>query len=306
MKTIFPFFIVFFCSCYGQSSTTLKFVNKSQSEIDSIVILKPDRVKFGNLSVGREYSKSVANVLINTNHEGAFSFIVYLKGRALTGSWGFHDFGMLGSTSETFYIFDHGINTTDKPLEKPKDFKVYFYNASANPVDSIINVNNSIKKVNELSPRNLEIVYDFDRIQKLNDFSVIINGQRKNSRIDYDFDNWNNSQTFFHYENDSLKKGSLPWREPLEFQFDLEVKLPIPSDSVKIESAATVKTYYFKQPNYLKVVFDFKKLRQNPIFKVQASNKEYIVDLSSHDFSNIYSHQLIYYLDEKGIKSQMY
>lgn len=306
MKTLLPFFIVLFCSCYGQNTTTLTFVNKAKFDIDSIVVFKPDRINFEKLSIGQQYSKKVQDVLINSSREGAFTFTVYINGQAFSGTWGFHDFGMLGSTSETFYIFDHGINTTDKPLEKPKDFKIYFYNASTKPIDSIINIDSSIKKVNELSPRSLEIVYDFDKIQKLNDFSVIINGQRKSSRIDYDFDNWNYSQTFFHYENDSIKKGSLPWREPLEFQFDLYVKLPIPSDSFKVESSAIVKTYSFKQPNYLKVVFDFKKLRQNPIFKVKTPNKEYIVDVSTHDFSNIYSHQVIYYLDEKGIKSQMY
>lgn len=297
--------MVLFCSCSGQSSTTLTFVNKSQVEVDSIIIFKPDRITFAKLSVGQQYSKSIQNIEINANHEGAFSFTVYLKERSLTGTWGFHDFGMLGSTSEKFYIYSHGISTTGKALEKPNDFKVYFYNASTKSVDSFFSSNNAIKKVNELSPRSFEIVYDFGKIQKLNDFSVSINGERKNSKIDYDFDNWNYCQTFFHYENDSIKKGSLPWREPLEFQFVLEVKLPIPSDSVKVESPATVRTYYFKQPNYLKAVFDFKKLRHNPIFKINVSNKEYVVDLSSHDFSNIYSHQLIYYLDDKGIRSMM-
>lgn len=306
MKTIFPFFIVLFYSCNGQNTTTLTFVNKSQFVVDSIVIFKPHRVTFEKLSIGQEYSKSLDNIQINSNREGAFTFTVYTKRKTFTGTWGFHDFGILGSKAEKFYIFDNGINSTEKGLEKPRDFTVYFYNASSKPIDSFVNVNNNIKRVNELSPRSFEIVYDFDKIQKLNELSVIINGERKNSKIDQDFDNWNINQSFFHYENDSIKKGSLPWREPLEFQFDLEVKLPLPSDSVKVESIATVKTYYFRQPNYLKVVFDFKKLRQNPVFKVKASNKEYIVDLSSHDFSNIYSHQLIYYLDDKGIRSQMY
>jgi hypothetical protein len=183
---------------------------------------------------------------------------------------------------------------------------VYFYNASNKTIDSIINIKNSIKSVNELSPRSFEIIYDFDKIQKLNELSVIISKERINSRIDHDFDNWNIDQATFYYENDSIKKGPLPWREPLEFQFDLEIKLPVCSDSVKVESTATVKTYYLKQKKYLKVVFDFKKLRKNPIFKIKAANKEYIVDLSSHDFSNIYLHQLIYCLDDKGIKSKMY
>ena len=305
MNILLPFFIVLLSSCYGQNTTTLTFVNKAKFDVDSIVVLKPDRISFEKLSIGQQYSKTVQDVLINSNREGAFPFTVYIHGQTFSGTWGFHDFGMLGSKTEKFYIFNNGISTSEKALEKPNDFKVYFYNASGKTVDSFFSSNNAIKKVIELSPRSFEIVYHFDKIEKLNEFSVIIDGDSKSSQIEHNFDNWNISQTFFYYENDSIKKGSLPWREPLEFQFDLEVKLPIPSDSVKVESPATVKTYYFKQPNYLKVVFDFKKLRHNPIFKINVSNKEYVVDLSSHDFSNIYSHQLIYYLDDKGIRSMM-
>ncbi len=188
-------------------------------------------------------------------------------------------------------------------MGQPKDFTVYFYNASNKSVDSFLNYNNAIKKINELSPRSFEIIYDYAKIEKTKDFSVIISGESKICKIDHDFDNWNSSQAFFHYENDSIKRGSLSWREPLEFIFDLEIKLPYPSDSIRVESNAIIKTYYFKQPNYLQVVFDFQKLKYNPIFKVVALNKEYIIDLSSHDFSNIYLHQKIYYLDDKGIRS---
>jgi hypothetical protein len=72
---------------------------------------------------------------------------------------------------------------------------------------------------------------------------------------------------------------------------------------VKVESNAIAKTYYFHQPNYVKVVFDVQKLKQNPVFTVTAKNKKYQVDLSSNDFSNIYSYQKIMYLEEKGIRS---
>jgi hypothetical protein len=98
----------------------------------------------------------------------------------------------------------------------------------------------------------------------------------------------------------------LPSREPLEFTVDLQVNLPLRSDSVKVESSAIVKTYFFQQPNYLRIVFDFRKLKQNPVFTVSALNKNFKVDLSSHDFSNIYYNQKIFYLDETGIRSLTY
>ncbi len=245
-----------FCSCYGQNTSTLTFV--TQLKVDSIVISKPDRVILENLPIGQQYSKSLTKILINSNREGAFPFTVYLNGKTLTGTWGFHDFGRLALKNETFYIFNNGITTTERQLEKPKNFIIYFYNASTKSVDTFFSMNNSIKKVTELSPRSFEIIYDFDNIQKSNDFSVIINGERKSSNIEHDFDNWNINQTFFYYENDSIKTGALPWREPL---------------------------------------------RQKPTFIIVAANKKYTVDLSSHDFSNIYSNQKIFFLEETGIRS---
>ncbi len=303
MKALFPILMLLFCSCSGQNTTTLTFVNKSPLEIDSIVLQKPGRVTLEKLLAGQRYSKTLEDVLINTNREGVFLFKVYLREKTLTGTWGFHDYGRLSSKNEVFYIFENGISSTEKPMKKPKEFRVYFYNASSKPVDSILNINNAIIKVNERSPRNFEIIYDYNNIEKAKEFTILIAGELKNSTIDHDFSNWNNNQAFYYFENDSLKKGSPPWREPLEFIVDLQVKLPFPSDSVSVVSDAMVKTYYFRQPNYLRIVFDFKKLRQSPVFMVITTNKKYKIDLSSHDFSNIYSRQKIFFLEEKGIRS---
>ena len=303
MKTFFPFLLIVFTSCYSKNSTTLTFVNNSSFYVDSIVIQYPHKIVFEGLRVGQQYSKTIKDVEINSNDEGLFPFAVFKKGSVLGGTWGFHDWGTLASANETFYIFDNGVASRNESLKKPQEFKLYFYNASVEKVDSFINSQNAILKVNENSPRKFEIVYDFNKIEASKVFSVAIGGKRKSSLIEHDFSNWNNNQTFFHFEKDSLKKGSLPWREPLEFQVDLEVKLPFPSDSVKVESDAIVKTYYFNQPKYVKIVFDFKKLKQNPVFTVTVSNKRYKVDLSSHDFSNIYYNQKILYLEQTGIRS---
>jgi hypothetical protein len=303
MKTFFTFLLFVFTSCHSQNNTTLTFVNNSSFDIDSILINRPEKNLFGKLTAGRRYSKTLNSVEINTNNEGAFQFAVYLNGKVLTGTWGFHDFGVLGSKNEVFYIFDNGIAYTDKPLQKPKEFRVFFYNASSEMVDSIINNNGAIIKVNENSPRSFEVVYDYNKIEDSKEFAISIGREKWKSKIEHDFSNWNNSQTFFYFENDSLKNGVLPWREPLEFIVDVQVNLPFPSDSVRVESDAIVKTYYFKRPNYLRIVFDFKKLKRNPFFVVTVSNKNYKVDLSAHNFSNIYSHQKILSLEETGIRS---
>ena len=303
MKTIIPFLLLAFTSCHCQNNVSLTFVNKSSFAIDSIVIQKPEKVIIGKITVGQQFSKSLNDVQLNTNNEGIFPFAVYQKNKVFTGTWGFHDFGMLSSKMETFYIHDNGITSSDKPLKKPAEFKLYFYNVSSKLIDSIIDTNDAIIKVNESSPRNFEVVYDYDKIEHYKEFAIAIGRKRWSSKIDHDFSNWNNAQTFFYFENDSLKKGSPPWREPLEFIVDLQVNLPFPSDSVEVESNAIIKTYYIHQPKYVRIVFDFKKLKQNPVFTVTAKNKKYQVDLSSHDFSNIYSYQKILYLEEKGIRS---
>ncbi len=303
MKTILPFLLFVFTSCHSQNNVSLTFVNKSSFPIDSIVIQKPEKVIIGKIAVGQQSSKILNDVQLNTYNEGAFQFAAYQRGKILTGTWGFHDFGMLSSKKETFYINDNGITSTDKPLQKPEEFRLYFYNASSQKIDSIINSIGKIIKVNEFSPRNFEVVYDYDEIEHYKEFAIAIDSKRWSSKIEHDFSNWNNPQTFFYFENDTLKKGSRPWREPLEFIVDLQVNLPFPSDSVKAESNSIVKKYYFHQPKYVRIVFDFKKLKQSPEFTVTAKNKKYQVDLSSHDFSNIYSNQKILYLEEKGIRS---
>src|SRR5690606_2035361 len=205
----------------------------------------------------QQFSKSLNDVQLNTNNEGTFPCAVYQKNKVFTGTWGFHDFGMLSSKMETFYIHDNGITSSDKSLKKPAEFKLYFYNASSQMIDSIIDTNDAIIKVNESSPRNFEVVYDYDKIEHYKEFAIAIGRKRWSSKIDHDFSNWNYAQTLFHFENDSLKKGSPPWREPLEFIVDLQVNLPFPSDSVEVESNAIIKTYYFHQPKYVRIVFDF-------------------------------------------------
>jgi len=126
MKTILPFLLIAFTSCHCQNNVSLTFVNKSSFAIDSIVIQKPEKVILGKITVGQQFSKSLKDVQLNTNNEGAFPFAVYLKEKVFTGTWGFHDFGMISSKKETFYIHDHGITSPEKPFKKPAEFKLYF------------------------------------------------------------------------------------------------------------------------------------------------------------------------------------
>jgi len=304
MKIFLPLLFFIFSSCYNQNNTTLTFVNNSSFQVDSIVIRENKNHNLGPLRAGQQYSKYFPEIKINTNNEGIFSFIAFLNGKIRFGTWGFHDFGTLSSKEEVFYIFDNGISRTNTPLVKPTEFKLFFYNASPKNIDTILSSNNAILKVNELSPRSLEIIYNYNKIEESQEFIAILSGSKMNFKIDFhDFSNWDNNQDFLHFENNKLQSGALEWKEPLEFQVDIQINIPLSADSVIIESTAITMTYNFTQPKYKKIVFDFKKLKQNPIFIVIAGGKKYQVDLSSHDFSNKYYNQKIFYLEEKGIRS---
>ena len=304
MKVFYLFLLLALTSCYGQKNITLTFVNKSSNQIDSIIVIENKNINLGKLNVGQQYSKHLSNIKFSTNNEGSFSFIAYLNDKKFTGSWGFHDFGMFGSNQEVLYVFDNGISYSDKQLLKPQEFKLYFYNTTEKNIDTILSLNNSIIKINERTPRNIEIIYDYNKFESSPEFIGIFSADKMSSKIDFhDFSNWNNNQASLYLSKGKLKEGPLEWKEPLEFIIDLQIKIQVPADSVVIESTALIETYNYSQPNYKSIVFDFNKLIQNPIIKVKVGNKNYTINLSSHDFSIIYDYQSIYFLEEQGIKS---
>ena len=304
MKIFYLFLLLALTSCYGQKNKTLTFVNKSSNQIDSIVVIENKNINLGKLNVGQQYSKHLTNVKFSTNNEGIFSFVAYLNDKKFTGSWGFHDFGMFSSSQEAFYVFDNGISYSDKKLIKPQEFKLYFYNTTEKNIDTILSPNNSIIKINERTPRSIEIIYDYNKFESSPEFIAVLSADKMSLKIDFhDFCNWNNNQAFLNFSNGKLKEDPLEWKEPLEYIIDLQIKIQIPADSVVIESIALTKTYNYDQPKFKKIVFDFNKLKQNPIVKVKVGNKNYTINFSSHDFSNIYDHQSIYILEEQGIRS---
>jgi len=131
-----------------------------------------------------------------------------------------------------------------------------------------------------------------------------MSGKKEIKEINFhDFDNWNNPQDFLYFENNRLIEGTIGWKEPLEFIVDLQIKIPEKADSIFIESSSITKVYNHSQPKYKSIVFDFKKFRAYPYFTVKVGNKKYQIDLSTHDFSNIYNHQKIIYLLPNEIKN---
>lgn len=303
MTILYLLFLQALASCYFQNNTTLTFVNKSSYNIDSIVVDGSRAIKLIKLPKGESRSVNVQAININKSGEGAFPFYAYFNGRQLPGYWGSHEYGELNSHDEKFFIFDNGISSIEKPLVKPKEFKLFFYNASPSSIDTILSSNNTIIKINETTPRSLEIVYDYTKIEKSKEFIIVLSGKKLQKRLDFhDFENWNYCQESLHFANDTLKPGSLGWKEPLEFIIDVEVKISPPLDSITIESNSLIKIYNFQQPKYKRIVLDFKKLKESPYMSINTGRKKYSIDLSKHNFSNIYIHQKIYTLNEDGLK----
>lgn len=293
-----------FTSCYSQNNTKLTFVNRSSSPIDSIVISAQRNINLGQIDIGKSKSQAISDIKIDTHREGVFSFTAFLNNKRFNRTWGFFDFGKLQSKEEVFYIFDNGINYLDKPLVKPLEFKLYYYNASPKNIDTILSENHAIIKVNETTPRNIEIVYDYTKIQESKEFAVVMSGRKIYHNLEFhDFSNWNNNQAFLYFENESIHEGTLELKEPFEFIIDLQIGIPLPTDSITCASNAIIKTYRYEQPRYIQLVFDFKKLKSNPICMIKAGGKTYTLNLSSHDFSNIYATQRIFYLEKTGIRS---
>ena len=262
-------------------------------------------VKFQQLKIRDSLSYTFSNIEINSGREGDFSFKVYTKGKIYFGSWGFHDYGELALSHEEIYIYENGFGFKDKPPTKPKEFKLYFSNPSDKRIDSIFSDNNSIIKIYEATPRNFHITYDYDKIQIKPDFRVSIEGKKLSKSLAFhDFENWNDTQDFLHFEDDTLSNSvTVIWKEPLEFIVDLEVRIPDSLSSIKIESSAITKVYEYYKPKYKRIALDFKKFKASPIIYVNTQGKKYTIDLSKHDFSNIHYWQKIYYLESNGIRS---
>ena len=258
----------------------------------------------GQIKAGEKYSCKLVNVEINRNNEGQFSLQVYTQGKVFLRSWGFHDYGQLALNQEEFFIYNNGFGYKDKALQKPNEFKVYFTNLSDNGVDSFYSDNSSIIQIYESTPRNFHITYDYEKIERKPVFNVRIGGKTLSKSLTFhDFQNWNDPQAILHFERDTLSNAALPWREPLEFIVDLDVKIPDSLSSITIESPGLIKVYDYYKPKYKRIVFDFKKLKGAPIVFVNVQGKQYLLDLSKHDFSNIYLSQDFYFLEPNGIRS---
>src|SRR5829696_2540299 len=95
----------------------------------------------------------------------------------------------------------------------------------------------------------------------------------------------------------------MPWRGRLAFLVDLQENIAHSLSLITLQSPAVTKVYDYYKPKDKSRVFNFKKLKAAPIVQVHVRGKQYTIDLTKHDFSNIYSWQKIFFLEPDGIRS---
>ena len=300
------FYLLFPClsSCSRSNQTTLSFYNKSNHLIDSIVIEFDQKVTLVSLKTGSKTDFVIPNFDIKNKREEQLAFRVFKGNKIFVGFWGFHDYGQIAQKDEKFFIYENGIGYNEKPLQKPIEFNLYFYNASEKRIDSIYGINNTILKITEFSPRKFEVKYHYRKIGKNPDFLIKIDGKEYKKKLDsHDFENWNTTQAFLYFKNDSLTIGTLPWGEPLEFIINLQIKIPVNYDSIILESPSITKVYNDVEHGEKKIILNYKTFREHPIINIFARGKKTVLDLRKHDFSNLYYHQKILFLEDNGIRS---
>lgn len=293
-------FILLFSSCKGQREIELVITNRSSSLIDSVVINFPGQYKAELIRPGLAKKMVIDVSSVNSYQEGIHSGLIFVGSKRYRFNWGFHDWGSFATKTDRMYFFEHGINYEDKPLEKPKTFTVFFYNYSNKAIDSIFNSNDAIIKLNERTPRNLEVVYDYQKIKAKPEFLVSMDGRQYRFPLDdHHFDDWNLTREILSFENDSITLYKTP-RHPLEFIVDIQIDVNIPADSLGVDASGITKIYRISN-RFLRIVFDYAQFKLNPEFVISSDALSFSGDLHGYNFSSGQTNQVLFILKGDGL-----
>jgi hypothetical protein len=303
---LYCFLLMLTCSgCFGNTRTTVRFVNRTSYAIDSIKVGERLWVRTIPLERGQEDSCELTSP--RHSYPGAYPVAIYFNGKKRLDACGHYDYGMFSYKEQTLYIFDHKISDKDKAPERPRKFGLIFGNGTDEPIDSFINERNNILRIDEKSPRLYFITMDFDRAARDKQLKISIGGRVKTLDLSFhDFDNWDNTEELVEYNSKglgpSIPSGRLVPDAPLEIWVEIMNDLPIPADSIRITSPIITAVYNVVQPNQKRIIFDYRRIKDNPLFTVSAMGKTFTVDFRTLDVDNFYSTQKEFRLSEKGLK----
>lgn len=196
-------FSIFLFSCNGQPSTAkINFINRSVSKIDSIKI-NPNTVIKESIDAGETKQIEVKLPVPYPSEESLLNLYLY-KGKSIfEANWGLCDFGRCAANVDSIFIFDNGISYKDTPIQKPKEFFVYFKNKTAQKIDSIYSEYAAISKVDSVS-NYLRIDFDYNAFSKY-PILIIQAGKKIEAHIDWmDWSNWNKNNVFVYLYDDGV------------------------------------------------------------------------------------------------------
>ena len=121
----------FIITLYGckDKKVEVTIANRSNSNIDS-VLFPLTNSKWENIQPGQHKKDFVDVSDVDSWHEGALPLLIYQGTKKIVWSWASHDFSQF-SDHEEYYVFDHGINTADVPLQKPEFLKIIVISSQA-------------------------------------------------------------------------------------------------------------------------------------------------------------------------------
>lgn len=284
-------------SCKSQTNlVVIEIHNRSSKPIDSIVVQKKSVL---NIAPGKTTHILGDLTKESVSGKGAFPLDIYQNGKRFPARWGFHDWGVVFSAKDSIYLYDHGLSFNGQPLQMPPTLSLFFSLCKSQHIDSIYSLNNSIMKIRESSPLHREVVYNYKLLREKPVFLMRMEGKeyRKDLRS-HDFENWNNAQDFLTFANGEFNVEASNCDQ--EFIVDLVIRTDDRPESITTSSTALTKAYNEEKPRSKRFVFDYKKLKQNPVFVIQVNGKELSKDLSSY-LSNPYAYQKIFTLTSGGI-----
>lgn len=287
------FLTFFFFISDSKCQFVLHFCNNNQTKVDSIEISLFDTIMLKKTILqGDCISFKVPNEWTNRHGAVKCNYKIYFGYNYINGQ------RLKGTFNDTVFL--------EKDIQQEPIVEIFINNVSNQNIDSIIAAGHRIEKPKIITPRVQSFEIKYQDLVSNSIVEIFINkAQKKVILIRQDFANlyipivnlWLNDSLFL--------KGIPPFNSIKEFnitfqsattEINLE-KMNLVSSSLITESKSSDK--YFKT-----YVFDFKKLKQNPSFKVLVGQKKYKVKLTKKDLSSVYNGYKYFWVSEKEIKPE--
>jgi hypothetical protein len=168
--------------------------------IDSVIIPYKE-IKAVSIRPGEKYTLIVDVSDFNNQHEGVIPFYIFQNQKKISGSFGFHDYGMFFKKEEYIYVYDKGFNYKDEDLKKPDLIKIFLVRKISYAIDSI-EISPLILKKKTFQSTFIELLLDYALFEKNPEIKFYQKGKPYMIKVEHDWDNWNYNQVILEiYDN---------------------------------------------------------------------------------------------------------